>query len=168
MIRDGYVRAFLLSIGVLCGYFLQYQPPVTYVTVHIVIPAQEIRPPNFSDREISCLANVIYNESRNQGTAGQVAVGAVAINRTISGKWKSHDLCKVVKRPKQFAARKPHPSNYIDRMALQKAEQIAIYTVNNYHRIDAELRTYLYFNSGKARSNVSQTIENHNFYRDYS
>jgi len=46
-------------------------------------------------REIDCLAKNIYFEARNQGVAGQVAVGAVTLNRVWDKRFPN-SICEVV------------------------------------------------------------------------
>lgn len=46
-------------------------------------------------REINCLATNIYFEARNQGVAGQVAVGAVTLNRVWDKRFPN-SICEVV------------------------------------------------------------------------
>lgn len=165
-VRDSYINAFIFSIGLLLGYFSHYQPPCQLTIIQLEIPKQQKQVPNFSDREVSCLADVIYNESRNQDTAGQIAVGAVVINRVVDSRWRG-SICGVTKQAKQFASNIPKPRNVLERRALVKAERIAHYVLNNYHILDDRLKEYLFFNSGRARSNVAETIQDHHFYTEF-
>ena len=167
MARDSYWKALLFSIGVLCGYFAHYQPPCTEIVIRLEVPAPTQSIDEYGEREVRCLRDVIYNESRNQSVAGQIAVGAVVINRVLDSRWKS-TVCGVTKQKKQFAAWKPHPSNAIERKALAKAEGIAIYTLNNYTTIKEELRSFYYFNSGATRQGVAASIGDHHFYEEYT
>ncbi len=52
-------------------------------------------------RELDCLANNIYYESRNQSDLGMLAVGLVTLTRVESERW-SDTVCGVVYEHKQF------------------------------------------------------------------
>ena len=54
------------------------------------------------DRELNCLANAVYFESKGEPLAGQLAVAKVVMNRTTSGRFAS-TICGVVKQPSQFS-----------------------------------------------------------------
>ena len=51
--------------------------------------------PNFDINQARCLAENIYHEARNQGTAGWLAVAAVTMNRVIDERFPD-TICKVV------------------------------------------------------------------------
>jgi spore germination cell wall hydrolase CwlJ-like protein len=53
-------------------------------------------------RDLQCLAQAIYFEARGEPLDGQLAVGAVIINRTTSSRYPS-DYCSVVTQPGQFS-----------------------------------------------------------------
>ena len=53
-------------------------------------------------RDLQCLAQAIYFEARGEPLDGQLAVGAVIVNRTTSGRYPS-DYCSVVTQPGQFS-----------------------------------------------------------------
>ena len=55
-----------------------------------------------AEKEITCLAENIYFEARNQSEEGQIAVSQVTLNRVSSSK-DPDTICKVVKEPKQFS-----------------------------------------------------------------
>ena len=50
---------------------------------------------NFDIEEARCLAENIYHEARNQGTAGWLAVAAVTMNRVIDNRFPN-TICEVV------------------------------------------------------------------------
>lgn len=166
MARDSYWKALLFSIGVLCGYFAHYQPPCTEIVIRLEVPASAPQIDSYGEREVRCLRDVIYNESRNQSVAGQIAVAAVVINRALDRRWPSN-ICNVTRQAMQFATRAPRPTNILERRALVRAERLAIYTLNNYTILEASIRSSRYFNSGRARPNVTMTIGNHHFYEEY-
>ena len=49
-----------------------------------------------------CLATMIFLEARGEPLAGQIAVGQVIMNRTVSDEFPD-TICEVVKQPNQFA-----------------------------------------------------------------
>jgi spore germination cell wall hydrolase CwlJ-like protein len=53
-------------------------------------------------RDLECLAQAIYFEARGEPLDGQLAVGAVIVNRANSGRYPS-DYCSVVTQPGQFS-----------------------------------------------------------------
>lgn len=167
MARDSYWKALLFSIGVLCGYFAHYQPPCTEIVIRLEIPAPAQSIDEYGEREVRCLRDVIYNESRNQSVAGQIAVGAVVINRVLDKRWKS-TVCGVTKAKAQFASQVPTPSNTLERKALVRATRIAVYVLNNYTTIKEELRSFYYFHSGARPSWATTTIGDHHFGVDYT
>ena len=167
MARDSYWKALLFSIGVLCGYFAHYQPPCTEIVIRLEVPAPAQSIDEYGERDVKCLRDVIYNESRNQSVAGQIAVGAVVINRVLDKRWKS-DICGVSKQPKQFASSSPRPRNVLEQRALAKANRIAVYVLNNYTILDQELKSYTYFHSGARPSWATTTIGDHHFGVDYT
>ena len=50
---------------------------------------------NFDIEEARCLAENVYHEARNQGTAGWLAVAAVTMNRVIDNRFPN-TICEVV------------------------------------------------------------------------
>lgn len=166
MARDSYWKALLFSIGVLCGYFAHYQPPCTEIVIRLEVPAPAQSIDEYGEREVRCLRDVIYNESRNQSVAGQIAVGAVVINRVLDKRWPDK-ICQVAQQSEQFSANSPSPANTLERKALVRATRIAVYVLNNYTILEASIRSSRYFNSGRARPNVTMTIGNHHFYEEY-
>ena len=50
---------------------------------------------NFDIEEVRCLAENVYHEARNQGTAGWLAVAAVTMNRVIDNRFPN-TICEVV------------------------------------------------------------------------
>ena len=57
----------------------------------------------FSDDELYLLANLIYCEAGNQPYQGQVAVGAVVINRVRSSAFRQNTIFDVIYAPSQFS-----------------------------------------------------------------
>lgn len=54
------------------------------------------------DRELHCLANAVYFESRGEPIEGQLAVAQAILNRVESGRYAS-SICGVVNQPGQFS-----------------------------------------------------------------
>ena len=155
--------AIVLTLGVVSGlYFERYTGESRTVSVRIETPRSDTTRV-FSGAELSCLAKVVFNESRNQQRVGQLAVAAVVINRSLSAKFKHTDLCKVASRPGQFAFHEPKLTNIIEQRAMVKAMEVAKYVTQNYGSLDPQLREHLYFNSNKAKA-YATTIQDHHFY----
>jgi spore germination cell wall hydrolase CwlJ-like protein len=55
-----------------------------------------------SDRELHCLANAVYFESRGEPLDGQLAVAQAILNRVESGRYAA-SICGVVNQPGQFS-----------------------------------------------------------------
>jgi hypothetical protein len=164
-LQSHWKRWLLLScglLGVTCVYFERYQPADQRVRVLLEVP-EMARVNYFSREEVACLAHVIYNESRDQPAIGQVAVGAVVINRSREPKFKNTNLCEITKQPKQFSASVPKPRRSLDLIALNKAELHALYLTQHYEDLDASIRSWLYFNSSKPRPGGVR-IGDHTFY----
>lgn len=58
---------------------------------------------SFSDYDVYLLANIIYCEAGNQPYEGQVAVGAVVINRLRSSRFSQNTIEDVIRAPYQFS-----------------------------------------------------------------
>ena len=59
-------------------------------------PAEKYRPV-FAEQQVKCLAMNMYHEARGQGTAGQLAVSAVVLNR-VNDKRFPDTICEVIKQ----------------------------------------------------------------------
>ena len=148
----------LLFFGGILGYFERYQPPDARVYAALAVPQQGVGRV-FSEAEIGCLTQVVYNESRGEPVIGQVAVAAVVLNRANDLRFKHTDLCDIAKAPKQFAHSQPKRLNAD---ALRASARIARYVVCNYHTLEG-LHEYKFFNSNKHREGGTR-IGNHSFY----
>lgn len=124
--------------------------------IHLTLPLPVSTPTastyrEVNDRELDCLANNIYYESRNQSPIGQLAVGMVTLTRVESERW-SNTVCGVVYDYKQFTwtwdGKQPQNANrnYIDQLryleALHLSSRIlsgefdnirAMFTADHYH-----------------------------------
>jgi spore germination cell wall hydrolase CwlJ-like protein len=121
-------------------------------------------------RDLQCLAQAIYFESRGEPLAGQLAVGAVIVNRTTSGRYPS-DYCSVVTQPGQFSfvhhGRIPPPDE--TSLAWSHARAIALIAHQDLWHSAAGEALYFharYVRPGWARNKVQlATIDSHVFYR---
>jgi len=121
-------------------------------------------------RDLQCLAQAIYFEARGEPLDGQLAVGAVIVNRTTSGRYPS-DYCSVVTQPGQFSfvhrgripsADETSPSWTRARAVAQIAHQ------DLWHSAAGEALFFhaRYVRPGWARTKVAlATIDSHIFYR---
>ena len=121
-------------------------------------------------RDLQCLAQAIYFEARGEPLAGQLAVGAVIVNRTTSGRYPS-DYCSVVTQRGQFSfVRGGHiPSPDESSPAWFRARalaQIAHQDLWQSAAGDALFFHARYVRPGWARRKVPMaTIDSHIFYR---
>jgi len=121
-------------------------------------------------RDLECLAEAIYFEARGEPLAGQLAVGAVIVNRTTSGRYPS-DYCSVVTQPGQFSfvrrGRIPSPDETSP--AWTRARAIAQIAHQDLWRSAAGEALFFharYVRPGWARNKVQlATIDSHIFYR---
>ena len=121
-------------------------------------------------RDLECLAQAIYFEARGEPLAGQLAVGAVVVNRTTSGRYPS-DYCSVVTQPGQFSfvrrGRIPSP----DETSLAWSNARALAQIAHQDLWQSAAGEALYFHAryvrpGWARTKVQlATIDSHIFYR---
>ncbi len=164
MVRPSIMAVFLFSIGVALGYFANYRPICIPTTIVISVP-NRIALPNFSERSANCVRDAIYNESRNQGLSGRIAVGQVVINRASSGSWGTHDICEIFHTPRQFEDRAPAPVSILDKAALQDAEEMAHYLLSYPQSVQPEFKEFYFFNSSPPREGA-YTIGDHHFYKE--
>src|SRR6478736_5816187 len=121
-------------------------------------------------RDLQCLAQAIYFEARGEALAGQLAVGAVIVNRTTSGRYPS-DYCSVVTQPGQFSfvhhGRIPSPDEGSPAWSNARAiAQIAHQDLWQSPAGEALFFHARYVRPGWARTKVAlATIDTHIFYR---
>lgn len=60
-----------------------------------------MHPNDFDKKEVNCLAQAVYHESRGESPEGQSAVAHVVLNRVESGEFPD-SICAVVYQPHQF------------------------------------------------------------------
>ena len=121
-------------------------------------------------RDLMCLAQAIYFEARGEPLDGQLAVGAVIVNRTNSKHYPG-DYCSVVTQPGQFSfvrrGRSPSPDdNSLAWSRAQAVAQIAHQDLWDSQAGDALFFHARYVRPGWARQKVAvATIDSHIFYR---
>jgi len=121
-------------------------------------------------RDLQCLAQAIYFEARGEPLAGQLAVGAVIVNRTTSGRYPS-DYCSVVTQRGQFSfvhgGHIPSPDESSPAWTRARAlAQIAHQDLWQSAAGEALFFHARYVRPGWARSKVAlATIDSHIFYR---
>ena len=121
-------------------------------------------------RDLQCLAQAIYFEARGEPLVGQLAVGAVIVNRTNSGRYPS-DYCSVVTQPGQFSfVHGGHiPSPDESSPAWTRARALAQIAHQDLWQSPAGEALYFharYVRPGWARTKVKlASIDSHVFYR---
>lgn len=121
-------------------------------------------------RDLQCLAQAIYFEARGEPLAGQLAVGAVIVNRTTSGRYPT-DYCSVVTQRGQFSfVRGGHiPSPDESSPAWTRARALAQIAHRDLWQSAAGEALFFharYVRPGWARTKVQlATIDSHIFYR---
>lgn len=179
-------------------YILKYGIPSILLLVFISIAmAQFDNQPNpptiqpvtaeYSDEEVSCLAHNIYFESRNESTAGQLAVADVTLNRLFSEKYPN-TICDVIMDGPHYTNWRGIEIPVRDRCQFswycdgkndtvtdtEKYVEIYLlasdYLNGNYNRVDltdgAMYYHANYVNPSWAKTmTVTATIDNHIFYR---
>lgn len=121
-------------------------------------------------RDLMCLAQAIYFEARGEPLDGQLAVGAVIVNRTNSEQYPG-DYCSVVTQPGQFSfvrrGRIPSPDE--NSLAWTRAKAVA--QIAHQELWDSPAGDALFFHAryvrpGWARRKAAvATIDSHVFYR---
>lgn len=107
------------------------------------------------DPQLSCLAEVVWRESRGEHWSGKLEVMRVVQNRAHQQK-KSY--CEVVSQKHQFAYRRPHTHDLYHYQF-----------VSFFHRIPLQLTTSTHFHNHQVKPNwkltPTKTIGNHTFYK---
>lgn len=120
--------------------------PVPIITIEEIGVNQSVAVTKYPKEEVKCLADNIYFEGRSETTAGQIAIGAVTLNR-VKQKTFPNTICGVVKQTRyRHANGQPvknkcqfswycdgKPDNPTERKAYIKATKIAemLLTENN-------------------------------------
>lgn len=109
-------------------YLNSLKPPPAPVIVYIKQETEKAKPQvkyNFSNKQVNCLTEAIYYESRNQPILGQRAVGHVIMNRVKHPKYPK-SICGVVNQGCQFSYSCEKHSYQKDNLAWDRAKKIAI------------------------------------------
>lgn len=121
-------------------------------------------------RDLLCLAQAIYFESRGEPLAGQLAVARVIINRSESPLFPD-DYCSVVTQKAQFSfvrsGRIPTPNTRSD--AWERATKIARIAHRDLWQSEADDALFFHADHVRprwaSRKTARATIDNHIFYR---
>lgn len=131
-----------------------------------VVTVSETEDPN--KNEITCLANNIYHEARDQPLRGKIAVTNVVLNRTHSGDYPNTP-CKVIEQKNQFSW-VPSKQVITDRYSYKDAYVIA---ENVYYGKYVDItKGSLYYHAKNVKPYWSKKmkrtmiISDHVFYRD--
>jgi spore germination cell wall hydrolase CwlJ-like protein len=123
------------------------------------------------DRDVRCLAENVYYESRGEPLKGQVAVAKVTLNRLHEG--YANSVCGVVRQGCQFSWVCNNPANRPSGPAWSQAVGVALVALNEKQRIEDPTNgashfhaTYIEWQPGWRRVQESvRQIGNHVFYR---
>ena len=143
------------------------------MTLSFLMWVAALLPP--AQAEPLCLATTVYLEARDQSELGQRAVAEVALRRRDSGYW-GHDVCAVVKAPKQFAPTLVPPSTRLDSVeAWEQAVTVAFDAQREWARPETERREVVPGASHFAAMRIANpswasypqvaTIDDHTFFR---
>lgn len=99
-----------------------------------------------SQKDIDCLARMVYHESRGEGRKGMIAVAYVAINRAeINPSIYGQDICDVVRKPYQFEGMKREREPIKEVAAWEQAKEVSTLTL--YGMIKDPTNGALYFHA---------------------
>lgn len=130
--------------------------PLPNVIVSLEVPAA-YSAPAFSEKELTCVRDMVYGEARGEPFLGQAAVAAVAIRRSIEAHWP-YDLCAVVQQHNQFHGYK----KFKDSAQLRKTMRSVEYALNN---MDEFPEALFFHRKDMGRSYANQyVVGNHLFY----
>lgn len=119
----------------------------------------------FNDKEVTCLTQTIYYESRGEPLTGQKAVALVTINRTFDERFPS-SICANISKKGQYSwygkGIKVH-----NREAWSKAKNVAYKVINNYDTLKEFDALYFHAVSVQPRWKLKKIakIGNHIFYK---
>lgn len=147
---------------------LLYTPTNTVYNTEAYAYSEINRP---HERQIECLADNIYHESRGESYKGKVAVGFVTMNRTQSGQFPD-DVCRVVKqktddtcqfswycqKKKRTHSNKKLLAKIMDLSYIQ-SRLVAEYVFRNYENIKDPTKGSLYFHSKSVRPKIKGKIK---------
>ena len=120
--------------------------------------------------DMKCLAEAVYFEARGEPLDGQLAVGAVVVNRTTSGRYPS-DYCSVVTQRAQFSFVKGGRIPQADETSRAWLRAKAIAQIAHQDLWECEADDALYFHATYVnprwarRKTQLARIDTHVFYR---
>lgn len=121
----------------------------------------------YSDKQLNCLAQNIYHESRGEPYAGQLAVAFVTLNRVEDPNFPS-DICKVVYQRGQFSWTNKN-ARVKEKDAWLKSVTIAKLATALHEAGADNTNGALYFDGGgnkvTHRNNKTARIGKHSFYQ---
>lgn len=122
-------------------------------------------------KQLACLTEAVYFESRSESFAGQLAVAWVVKNRVEDSRWPS-TYCKVAHQPYQFSYYSDgKPEIYRDQSALKSAQHVADLVFFGTMLDFTDGAVYYHTTAVKPRWDWSKIepvmiVDNHIFYRD--
>ena len=119
----------------------------------------------FDARELKCLVKNIYYESRGESTKGQEAVALVTLNRVKSKRYPN-TVCETVYQRKQFSWTHNKTLKVTDKIAWQKAEEIAYKVLTGNHSLGnfKALYFHAYYVNPNWGKRIIARIGSHIFY----
>lgn len=119
-----------------------------------------------STKEIKCLADTIYHESRGEPKLGQIAVGLTTLNR-VRDKRFPNTVCKVIRQKGQYSWVKHNPT-VKEKKKYKEIKHLAtrLYTNRSKYYSKYPVLKYTYFFSRGEFRNLRfiTKIGNHRFY----
>jgi spore germination cell wall hydrolase CwlJ-like protein len=86
---------------------------------------------DLSEKEIDCLAKMVFHESRGEGRQGMIAVAYVAINRAEhSSEIYGKTICEVVRKPYQFEGMKKENTPIREVAAWRESYEVSVLTLS--------------------------------------
>jgi spore germination cell wall hydrolase CwlJ-like protein len=140
-------------------------PDIEYASLSAAVAAQDSGLD--TDRELECLADAVYYESKGEPLEGQLAVAHVILTRAASGRFGA-SVCGVVAQPGQFSfvrhGKVPTPGN-----SAQWRQAVAVAKVAQNDLWDNPAPQALYFHARRIHASWRMTkvaaLGNHIFYR---
>ena len=142
--------------------------PAPRVTGDLAAMVAQLRSSQAGSRELECLAGAIYFESKSESLKGQLAVGHVIANRTVSGRFPT-SYCGVVYQRSQFSFVRGRSMPPIARSGLQWKNAVAIANIVYRKLQPTPVFKALFFHARRVspgwRLTRVATLGNHVFYR---
>jgi spore germination cell wall hydrolase CwlJ-like protein len=121
----------------------------------------------YSEKQLNCLAQNIYHESRGEPIKGQLAVAFVTLNRVEDSRWPDN-ICSVVFQKGQFVWTPRKPS-IREPTAWQRANYLAKQAVALHSAGEDNTQGSVYFDGARRKQRYHKQmmvrIGNHSFYQ---